>query len=720
MPIDYTTDDQGDTLGAINTPDLSPSLKASRRAIKDAKQAFNIVRNLEEAARERNTKNARIMAKYNAEKPYTQSELDAEGLGWKSNFTTKPLPMLIDKVAPRFSKAIDGVKYLTNSALSNNFPGAAVKTEVFRREITKLIRARPGWRNLISEIAQENALFGYTALAWLDEFSWFPKHFRQDSFFIPSGTKQLPNSAQVVAFRETLLIHELFDLIDNPEAAKAAGWNVKNTVTAINSAMPDDRRSRHVSWERVYEDLIREANVGLSHESGARSITLWHLLATEHTGKVSHYILREPSESAGQSRESNRSVPEDFGDGALFEREDRFENMSKAVAFFAFQQGNSTLHGSKGIGREIYAIAAMVDRSRNEVVDRLNLAGKIIIQGDDKAIRRFKMSVVGSALLIGQGYNISERKIESGVREFLELDQFLTGLLDQMAGATTPKAFEGDRVTKAQVDLFAAREEESRDNIISRFLIQFADMMSTMQQRICNPDVADDDAQSFQKRMLEVMERSELDELAKQPVVSTVKDYTETERQQLVLIAQEGRGNPLYNQKELERQKISAILSEELANQLLLPDNDPTVTAEQVRQQSMEMLILVGQASEVPVSPRDNHMVHLQVLAPAMESAAQQAATQGVQGLEVLQALLAHAEQHYVGAQQSGAPPDQLKQVGDFLKNLRKAVEQLNQLEAQQQQAQVPPEMAGQLPPEAAPTPEQQALPPEPPPPGPV
>ena len=703
MPKDYQMDEQGDTLGAINTPDLKPSLKSGRRAIKDAQQAFNIVRNLEEAARERNTKNARIMAKYNAEKPYTQSELEAEGLGWKSNFTTKPLPMLIDKVAPRFSKAIESVKFLTNSALPNEYPGAAVKTEAFRREITKLIRARPGWQNMIAEIAQENALFGYTCLAWLDEFSWFPKHFRQDSFFVPSGTKQLPNSAQIVALRETLLIHELFDLIENSEAARTAGWNIENTVNAINSAIPDDRRSRHSSWERVYEDLIREANVGLSHESGARSINLWHLLATEHTGKVSHYILREPSDGFVGNRNEGVMSEKSMSTTALFEREDRFDSMAEGVAFFSFQQGNSTLHGSKGIGREIYAIAAMVDRSRNEVVDRLNLAGKIIIQADDKALRRFKMSVVGSALLVGQGYAISERKIESGVREFLELDQFLTGLLDQMAGATTPKAFEGDRVTKAQVDLFAAREEESRDNIISRFLTQFADMMTTMQRRICNPDVADEDAQAFQKRMLQVMDRKELNELAKQPVASTVKDYTEVERQQIVMIATEARGNPLYNQKELERQKISAILNEDLANQILLPDNDPTVAAEQIRQQQMEMLVLVGQASEVPVSPRDNHLVHLQVMAPAMESAAQ-AATNGTEGLEVLQALLSHAEQHLAGAKQTGAPPDVIKEIGTFLSNLRKAVEQLNQLEAQQQQ------QMGPMPPQAGAGPE--ALPP--------
>jgi hypothetical protein len=429
-----------------------------------------------------------------------------------------------------------------------------------------------------------------------------------------------------------------------------------------------NRRTDQTDPERVYEDMIRESVVGTSYEAGARAVTLWHLLATEITGKISHYIFDST----------------DFSE--LFSSEDQFDSMSEAVAFFSFQQGNGTLHGSKGIGREIYAMAGILDRSRNEVVDRLNLAGKIIIQGDEKLLRRFKMSIVGNAILIGQNYNVIEKKFDAAVEPFMQLDVFLTALLDQMAGATTPKVFEGERVTKAQVDLFAAREEESRDTIIGRFLNQFADMMTTMQRRLCDSKTAEKDAKEMQKRLLETMTREELDQLAKQPVAETVKDYTDLERQQVVIAAQEGRGNPLYNQKELERRKLTAQVNEEFANSVLLPDEDPTVIAEQTRLQQLELLIIVGQGAEVPISPRDNHLVHLQVLMPSMEAAAQAAAADP-NAVATLQALLKHAEAHQSAAEAAGGPKEALAPFTEILKKLRASMADLVALSQQQEQA---------------------------------
>lgn len=653
--------------GAVSQPGLTSSLKPKRRAIKDAKQAQNIITTLETASRDRNIKNARIMAKYNSEKPYTTEALTAEGLSWKSNFTTKPLPMLIDKVAPRFVKAVEGVKYYTNAALPDEVDGSEVKTEAFRREITKTIRAHPDWSNFCNDLAQENALFGFAAVAWLDEFHWMPKFFRQDHFYLPSGTKQSPSATQVTALREVFLLHELFELIEDKKSAEARGWDVEQVVTALNEATPLNRRSQQTSWERIHEDMIRESNLGLSFEAGPRAVVVWHLFATEIDGKVSHYSLLDKTFKV------------------LFTNEDQYDSMSDALGLFCFQQGNGTVHGSKGIGRELYAMAGILDRSRNEVVDRLNLAGKIIIQSDDKALRRFKMSVVGNAILIGQGYVISERKLDSGVEPFLKLDEFLSSLLDQMAGATTPKVFEGERVTKAQVEFFAQREEESRDSIIARFLTQFARMMTTIQKRLCDKDTGDDDAKAMQERLLRIMSREELDELAKQPVAETVRDYTELKRQQIVAIAQEARGNPLYNQKELELQKVTAQVDEEFAKKILLPDEDPTVMAEQSRLQSLELLLIIGQSAEVPVSPRDNHEVHLQVLMPVMEATAQQAVSDP-HAVQTLHALLAHAEAHYNAAVQGGVTKEALKPVEEILTKLRASMDQLNELAQSHQQ----------------------------------
>src|SRR5262245_51461181 len=144
VPAPPPNDQNPSTDGAVSSPQLSAAGKPKYRSIRDAEQAKSIVTTMEVANKDRNLKNARIMAKYNSERPFTQTTLEAEGLGWKSNFTTKPLPMLIDKVAPRFVQAVDGVKYLTNSALPESTPGAAVKTEAFRREITSTIRGRPG------------------------------------------------------------------------------------------------------------------------------------------------------------------------------------------------------------------------------------------------------------------------------------------------------------------------------------------------------------------------------------------------------------------------------------------------------------------------------------------------------------------------------------------------------------------------------------------------
>jgi len=486
-------------------------------------------------------------------------------------------------------------------------------------------------------------------------------------------------NAQIIALRETFLIHELFSLIEDTKAAEAEGWNLKNTITAINSAMPEDRKSTEFGWERVLEDLIRECNVGLSHENGALVVTVWHLLAQEVDGKVSHYIVREPQ--TGSDAKDSSAMANDL----LFEREDQYESMADAANFYSFQQGNGNIHGSKGIGREIYSMAAMLDRARNEVVDRLNLSGKIIIQGDDKALRRFKMHVVGNALLIGQAYTINQRELDAAVEPFLTLDQFLTSLLDQMAGAVTPRALEGERVTAAAVNLLAGREEESRDNIISRFLSQFASMIGPIQKRMCDPQASDEDAKELQKKLLAIMSREELNSLANSPVAETVKDYTELERQQVVLALSEGRGNPLYNQRELERRKLTAQVDEEFANAVLLPEEDPTVTAEQTRLQQLELTLLVGQATQVPVSPRDNHMIHLTVLAPAMEAAGQ-SATQSPQGAEVLKALFMHAMQHYEAAVAAGGDKKELEPVSQQLKALQSAIQQLDEVAAQQEQ----------------------------------
>lgn len=683
----------GDALGGlIQSPELDSSGKPTQRAIKDVTMAKDIVSTLIAANRKRQLINNRILAKYNAERPYDQAKLANEGLNWRSNFTTKPLPQMIEKVAPRFEEAVDGLKYLTDSALKPDWDNATEKTETFRREVTKTIRARKGWKTLVSDVALDNALFGHTVIAWLDEFGWMPHHFSQDESFFPDGTKQSADSAQVAVLKEVYLPHELFDYIRDKQAAEAVGWDVSATAEAINNASPAQLRERlgaSTAAEAWYQNAERELTLGSSYMAGASVINVYTLMAREVEGKVSHYRFADTSNLG--TKESMR---------AIFSKEDRFETMSDALAFFTFQKGNKKLYGSKGVGRDIYELAGMQDRMRNEVVDRGILSGKTFVQGDPKQLHKFKMSVVGAMVIVPNGWTFVEQKVDGNIEEFLKLDAYFSMIVDQLIGSVSPRTFQGDRVTKAEVDLFAEREEQGRDTRINRFLEQFVDMVGTMQRRLCDKDTTDSEAKELQKTLLESMTRKELDELAGQPVAGTVRDLTPIQRQMVAAVVAEKRGNPLYNQRALETEDLNARLGADFAGKVLLPEDDPTESAEQQRMQLLELgLLSTGQA--VPASPRDNHEIHLKVLMPAAETLAG-SVMQGQAGTAQFEAVMNHLTEHYTLALQRGAKKDALKPVADLVKKAGPVLAQLKALDKQAQEIQQggssPADMSGQSP----------------------
>ena len=664
--------------GLIQSPEINSSGKPTVRSVKDGAMAKEIVSTLISANRNRQIVNGRITAKYNAERPYDSHKLEAEGLGWRQNFTTKPLPSMIEKVAPRFIESVNGLKYLTNSSLSDKWENSTQKTETFRKIITETIRGRKGWKTLLDDIAFDNSLFGHSVVAWLDELSWFPKAFHQDEDFLPDGASQSVFANQLIALKETFLPHELFALVKDKEAAEMAGWDLEQTYEAINNASPAQIQSQLGSasnLEAWHQNAIRDLTLGSSYMAGASVIVVYSLLVREVDGKVSHYRLARADEK----------------ETLIYQKEDRFESMESCLAFFSYQKGNGKMHGSKGVGRDIYELAGMLDRTRNEIVDRAILSGKTFIQGDIKRIHTFKVSVVGAMCIVPTGWTVLEQKIDGNVEPFLKLDAYFSMLVDQLIGNVSPPQLEGEAFRSPQAwALVAQRQEESKDAKIARFLEQFTDLVSTMQKRICDPDVDDADAKAAREKLEEAgLTKEEIKEIANQPVASTVRDLTPLERQAVAAVVAEKRGNPLYNQKQMEVEDLTARLGADFAKRVLIPDNDPTVEAEQQRLQQLELpLLQMGQP--VPVSPRDNHLVHLSILMPTAEQTASAIMTGGAE-TAALEAILAHITEHYNRAVEQGAPKDKLQQVADLVKNTGKVLAELKSLDEQAMQLQSQP-----------------------------
>jgi hypothetical protein len=125
-------------------------------------------------------------------------------------------------------------------------------------------------------------------------------------------------------------------------------------------------------------------------------------------------------------------------------------------------------------------------------------------------------------------------------------------------------------------------------------------------------------------------------------------------------------------------------MNTDFANRVLLPDQDPTETAEQDRMQQLE-LTLLQHGQPVPVSPRDNHLIHLGIVFPAAQQVAQ-GVHQGQFDTTVLEAFLAHINEHYNAAVQQGVPKDKLAQYSEFVKKIGPTLAALKQHDAAAQQ----------------------------------
>jgi hypothetical protein len=208
-------------------------------------------------------------------------------------------------------------------------------------------------------------------------------------------------------------------------------------------------------------------------------------------------------------------------------------------------------------------------------------------------------------------------------------------------------------------------------------------MVQNMQRMLCDPDTSEEDAKEMQRQLKELMSEEEIKELSLAPVSGTVKDLTPLRRQLVVALAQEKKGNPLYNQRQLEVEDLTARMDRDFAERVLLPGEDPSEQAEQSRQQDLETMLL-SSGHPVPVSPRDNHLVHLQELMPDAEQAAQHMG-QGQMDTSVLEAMLAHISEHYNQALAQGVKKENLAEVKSLVDKAGEALSKLKEMDQQEQ-----------------------------------
>ena len=709
-------------LDVVNADDSSndtvnPKTLQVRRTFKDARQAHSAYRRLKQQNVERNRKNQLIQKKLNNEPPYSMKKLESMGQSWRSNRPTGFLSTMVSRIQPPFREVIENAPTLTYSKYPLETADSENKTKVFREEITKCIRSWKGHDDLLAQTTHENTCFGYCGWIWDDLRDWKPEFMRQDYTFFSIETPHDTDATPILGRKRRYQIAELLPVLEHPEVSALAGWHINNLVRAINSAIPAGRTLDADDDARRYEDWIREGSYGASYENDAKYVELGEIIVREPHGKISRYLFDDKS-----------------GD-EICTQLDRYNHMSEAIALYSVEVGSGNLMSSRGAGRDLYNTHIAIEKARNLVIDDVYLKGLLLMKrGPNARPDSAPLTVMHPIAYVSEGYEVIPQNVPADVEDFLRLDQFISGLAEIQVGTFLPGQVTdsnvGHKQTASEVNRVAAIENQLRQGILMRWSKQYTRGVERMQRGICHPEHVKSAADL--KAMLDIVRQKEpgavwarrevveafdrsgmelpaflvpfevhehLDEdainaclqmmdrnlppsdillMAYSPAAELLPDTTANDQQIFDLVVQRYAGNPNINQDELVKMDISNKIGESKANTLILPkDQVEALAIEATRQQIVELQsIMAGQ--EVPVSPRDNDMIHLQTMAqklfPVISNAPEGSLTPEM--VPPFTKALQHFQQHLQQAEQKGAKKQQL---APFKKGLQDAVQHLTQ-----------------------------------------
>lgn len=712
------------------------SLKLEARSVKTVDHAWNICKSCEQNNRTRAARTADIQSLHDGEPPRSSAAQTERGKSWQSNASTNWLAGIVGRVSQRFVNAIISQIYVTSSALPSMVGSSKPKTDLMRAKFTKLIRSWDGNTGLINSLAVETALQGYAYAVFLDPYTYKPTMFKQDRAFVPEQSGQHARDLQFFVAKMDYRLDEFLDLFKDEEAAKEVGYDIPNCVYAANNArMMDPREDATTTQFRKFVEMINEGVLGLTFtSSGPRIVSCWLLFNREYDGQVSFWLVH---------RDTGKMLRFSFK---------LFPKMQDAVAMFSFEPGNGCIHSSKGLGRKLASLTIMKELFRNGIIDNSRMSGLMVLRVDSKDKSKFAPAVMAPFIMLDKSVEIPQQQFITNADSYRTVDVQIDAWAEQSVGAyLTQQIDPGGRsdktATEAQID--ARRESEAADIMIRRWIDQFSNLTQIQQKRAFSdeniaearrmtnqliedpskntPDFYEGRA-NIDSEVLHTLTEIMLDPLnitddeikvwRESPASPLAHNTDAAVAQGVSVVVQKYAGNPNIDQPKLIQKDVENIVGSELAQELFIPTADQTLVAEARRLQLMESNTMLTTNLEVPVSPRDNHLVHGATVQELLTQFAAPVLSQPNPPQNVLKAaelninhLLAHLQ---LGAAQGLNRDPAFAELEKFAVGFRDQLAQVVQINAE---AQVAEEMVKQtirtegLPAEATPTLESAQLP---------
>jgi hypothetical protein len=502
---------------------------------------------------------------------------------------------------------------------------------------------------------------------------------------VPDGTKSNVSDWKVACVRTRMGVDDLFEKIQDEEAAKASGWDVDYVRQRIRAAMPEPYRSGvQYDWE-FFQKQLRSNDITFSARSEV--VLMCHVFYKEFDGQISHVIIDE--------RDS-----ESF----MYRKLRRFSRWEQVIHPMYYDRGDGEHHGVKGLGIKMLQAMELKNRLRCSMVDSAFARTQILFRPlNANALSKTSVVQQGPYAILPPDYEVIQQNI-AGVLDApmavnADLENVLQGNLSQYRQSLNKT---GNPRTATEMQIISSQQSAIGKTQLSRYYNQLDSFFEERYNRASDPNLnpitkSDKDAIEFQRRCKErgvpIQAMMDIDYVE---ATRTVGQGSQFAKQQLLgTLLQLSGSLPEGGKINLLKDYIAAQVGQQMVDRYLPSQLQSSRTQDQAALAVLEHASL-HQGNMPIVTDTQNQIIHIETHLGAANEAA--SSLQGGGNPEeimlFMQGIGQHVQQHIQRLatdpsrkQQVDAYVQQLGMLGETIKQLGQMLQEQQQAMAQQQQA---------------------------------
>lgn len=669
--------------------------RAPSYRLKNAADAQTLCANLWQAAQMRNLKNSAIQGQIDGNPPYSPTKMRAQGRAGDPNFNTLEAKALLSTaLVPYYDLFAGATHYLDARTDFGSSKERSKWSGIINEEFDRLLSRWPSFDYVMQQMIRDFLLFGKAYLSWDDDRSW---RFSKVSFYrvlVPDATSINLDELDVVVVLQDWPVHKLWEKISDRSSARALGWNISETLQAIEGAVPVDPSTPNDPI--ASQQQLRDNDLYVSSKSSkVQTATLY--VREIPTGKWSECMVRRNT----VPNDTQRPPPA----GYMFEKRARYDSLLEAVVPFFFETLDGSWNGASGLGRDIFTLMQLKDRLACTQAQSVFLRNSLVLQ-PRQALDKSRMNLlqIGAVTWVPEGVEVLQSTILGDIESTIAVTREMSAMIQRNTGIYMPtiekEQGQGNPQTLGEFNTKFAQAMTLSNAAVNRFYAQLDRFYQEMFKRVISPDPRDNMASKEAKMFLKRLDdrdvpREALKKMASIRAWRNIGNGSVAARQQ-ALSNFMGLYPQLHanGQESLLRDIISTSGSQSQVERYMPPDDWDGVPNDQewaAMQENAAMKI----GAPALWTPSQNNIIHAETHLTAASQAAA-SLQQGAPMIEVLTFLDAvgpHVTMHLqresanpMSKQQVAALGKQLNRLASFTDKLKAQVKQQAEQQAKQQQ----------------------------------